>query len=112
MKFIYDTNLINKTVEQSGYDIKKLPLGQLSDETINNGYKILKKIEVVLTEIKKGNNSNESTLADLSSKFYTFIPHNFGREKMSNFIINTFPDLDKKLELLQNLDDSKTAIKI
>ena len=31
MKFIYDTNLINKTVEQSGYDIKKLPLGQLSD---------------------------------------------------------------------------------
>lgn len=112
MKFIYDTNLINKTVEQSGYDIKKLPLGQLSDETIKNGYQMLKKIETVLNEIKSGNKSRESTLADLSSKFYTYIPHNFGRQKMSNFIINTFPDLNKKLELLQNLDDSKTAIKI
>lgn len=112
MKFIYDTNLINKTVEASGYDIKKLPLGQLSDETIKNGYQMLKKIEVVLNEIKDGKKSNESTLATLSSRFYTYIPHNFGRQKMSNFIINSFPDLNKKLELLQNLDDSKTAIKI
>jgi len=73
---------------------------------------MLKKIESVLNEIKNGKRSNESTLADLSSKFYTYIPHNFGRQKMSNFIINSFPDLNKKLELLQNLDDSKTAIKI
>ena len=31
MKFIYDTQLINKTLELSEYDVKKLPLGQLSD---------------------------------------------------------------------------------
>ena len=111
MKFIYDSNLINKTVEASGYDTKKVPLGQLSDETIKNGYLMLKKIELVL-KIKMPKDQKESSLAELSSRFYTYIPHNFGRQKMSNFIINSFPDLNKKLELLQNLDDSKTAIKI
>jgi hypothetical protein len=87
-------------------------LGLLSDETIKNGYEMLKEIESILNEIDNGDNSNESTLADLSSKFYTYIPHNFRRQKMKNFIINSFPDLNKKLDLLQNLDDSKTAIKI
>lgn len=72
---------------------------------------MLKKIETVLNEIKNGKKSNESTLPDLSSMFYRYIPHNFGRQKMSNFVIDSFPDLNKKLELLQNLDDSKTAIK-
>ena len=87
-------------------------MGQLSDETIKSGYEILKKIESVLNEIKNGKRSNESTLADLSSNFYTCIPHNFCLQKMTNFIIDSFPDLNKKLELLQNLDDSKTAFKI
>ena len=64
-------NLIEKSVVDIGYDPKKLPLGQIDKETILEGYKYLKLIEKVLNKKSKDN------LQDLSSKFYTFIPHNF-----------------------------------
>ena len=41
----------------------------------------------------------------LSSRFYTFIPHNFGMAKMSQFVINTEEKLKEKLDLIQNLVD-------
>jgi poly [ADP-ribose] polymerase len=76
-------NLIEQSVVQIGYDVKRLPLGQLDKETVLEGYKYLREIEQVLQGKKKGD------LADLSSKFYTYIPHNFSMKKMSNFTINT-----------------------
>lgn len=68
---------------QIGYDVKRLPLGQLDKETIMEGYKYLREIEKVLNGKAKGD------LADLSSKFYTYIPHNFSMKHMSNFTIKT-----------------------
>ena len=38
-----------------GYDINKLPLGELAEESIKEGYKYLCEIEKVLKEIKAGN---------------------------------------------------------
>ena len=51
-------------------------------------------------------------LSDLSSKFYTTIPHNFGRQKMRNFIINHMDTLKIKLELVSNLIDIKAGHEI
>lgn len=55
-------------------DIKKMPLGKLSKQQIAKGFEALEEIEEA---IKK--KSNEAKLAELSSKFFTIIPHNFGR---------------------------------
>ena len=52
--------------------------------------------------------STES-LADLSSQFYTNIPHNFGMQKMQLFIINTAEKVKEKLDLIQNLIDIQFA---
>jgi len=41
-------NLIEQSVVQIGYDVKRLPLGQLSKETVLEGYKYLREIEKVL----------------------------------------------------------------
>ena len=60
--------------------------------------------------MKKGKPSN--SLTDLSSKFYNLIPHNFGRQKMSNFIINTEKVLEAKMELISNLIDIKAGLDI
>ena len=38
IKFIFDKDLMEKSVSQVGYDVKKLPLGQLSEETVKEGY--------------------------------------------------------------------------
>ena len=74
--------------------MKRLPLGQLEKETVLEGYKYLSEIEKVLGGKAKGD------LAELSSKFYTYIPHNFSMKHMSNFIINTPEKLKEKLDLI------------
>jgi len=48
MNFIFDMNLIEQSVIQVGYDVKRLPLGQLDKETVLEGYKYLREIELVL----------------------------------------------------------------
>lgn len=103
ISFIFDDSLIQQSVVSIGYDIKRLPLGQLDKETVLEGYKYLREIEKVLSGKVKGD------LADLSSKFYTYIPHNFSMKHMSNFIINTLEKLKEKLDLIQNLVDINIA---
>lgn len=57
-------------------DIKKMPLGKLSKQQIAKGFEALEEIE---DAIKK--KSDESKLTELTSKFFTIIPHNFGRNR-------------------------------
>ena len=71
VKLIFDMNMIESSIVQIGYDLKRLPLGQLSKETIMEGYKYLQRIEAVL------NGKSKEKLDELSSKFYTYIPHDF-----------------------------------
>lgn len=73
MNFICNMKDIEKSVVEIGYDIKKLPLGQLTDDTIKKGAQQLKLIE---DAIKKKASSTE--LAQLSDQFYRIIPHDFG----------------------------------
>jgi hypothetical protein len=42
---IYNKDLMTKLMVSQGYDPAKLPLGELSDETIKQGYGCLKEIE-------------------------------------------------------------------
>ena len=41
INFIYDKDLMEKQVSSANYDVKKLPLGKLADETVKEGYKYL-----------------------------------------------------------------------
>ena len=97
VKLIYNKGLMEQAVAANGYDIKKLPLGDLSSETIQKGYTVLSEIEKAI------NNKETSKLQELCGKFYTYIPHNFGRQKMENFIIDTEDKLKDKQELIQKL---------
>lgn len=45
----------------------------------------------------------------MSGKFYTFIPHNFGRQKMSDQAINTLDKVSKKTDLVSSLSDMAIA---
>ena len=91
-----------------GYDSSRMPLGKLAKETLNEGYKILKEIE---SELDK-KNPNNNNLLNLSSKFFTMIPHDFGFQKMSKFIINTKDILKNKIEMIDSLINMKVVTKI
>jgi len=94
IKFIFDIKLIEKSIVTVGYDIKKLPLGSLASAHLLKGYHYLKEIEKVL------NKKSKESLADLTSSFYTYIPHNFGFQKMAHFIIDTKEKLKEKMDLI------------
>ena len=61
VKMIFNKKMMEESVVKIGYDIKRLPLGELSSETVLEGYKILRNIELVLA------NKSTMSLEDLSS---------------------------------------------
>jgi poly [ADP-ribose] polymerase len=74
-----------------------MPLGKLSKLQIAKGFEILEQIEDVLKTAKP----NISKLNELSGKFYTAIPHDFGRK---------VPPAIKDQETLQSKYDMLTVI--
>lgn len=97
---------MQNSVTLAGFDLTKLPLEQLTEETLRNGYIYLKNIEDL---IKAKVPSSDKRYGENSAKFYTYIPHNFGRSHMSNFIIHSKVDLQKKMDLVSDLIDIKAA---
>lgn len=74
-------------------DIKKMPLGKLSKMQIAKGFEVLEEIEAAMKQKK-----TSARLQELSSKFFTTVPHNFGRNRPPT--INTQEIIDQKKEML------------
>ncbi|XP_039693855.1 protein mono-ADP-ribosyltransferase PARP3 [Pteropus medius] len=75
-------------------DIKKLPQEMLSQLQITQGFAALEKLEEALRAPTDAGHS----LNELSSRFYTIIPHNFGRKKPPP--IDSFTLLQAKKDML------------
>lgn len=69
-----------------------MPLGKLSKGQIAKGFEVLDEIEKVLDK------NSKAGLNELSSKFYTVIPHDFGRRIPP--VINTLEMLRAKMDML------------
>lgn len=99
------------------YDSNKLPLGKLSKEVISRGYQTLKDIGEVIEQkpgyLQKfsdfGSNRVE-ILNRLSNRYYTVIPHSFGRNVPP--VIDSGPKLKREVELIENLSDMALTTKI
>ena len=92
-------------MQNIGFYSEKISLGQLSSKVIKKEYKYLKELEKIIEDINKSNYRNQ--IYDLSSKYYTFIPHNFGMNHMSKFVINSKEAIKKELELLGSIKNIK-----
>ncbi|KAI4553762.1 hypothetical protein MJT46_015942 [Ovis ammon polii x Ovis aries] len=76
------TNIFSKDMFQNAMalmnlDVKKMPLGKLSKQQIARGFEALEAVEAAL----KAPADSGHSLEELSSHFYTIIPHNFGRSQ-------------------------------
>ena len=108
ISLIYNKKMISDNLHEIGYDSQKMPLGKLSPITLTNGLNILKEIESEL----KSKNPNKESLKKFSSEFYTQIPHNFGFQKMANFIIDTIEKVKEKIDMISVLSDMRITLKI
>lgn len=106
INLIFDTNIMNTTMKEIGYDAKKMPLGKLGDSTIKEAYKVLSNLAKAIKD------KNYQDMKSLSSQFYSLIPHDFGFQKMINFILDTEAKVKQKLDMLDTISDMKITTKL
>jgi poly [ADP-ribose] polymerase 2/3/4 len=96
------------------YDADKLPLGNLSEGTLRKGYIALRNISELLGDPTIAQSRYSSThgaaLSMLTSRYYTVIPHVFGRHKPP--VITTIQQLKREAELLESLGEMEIAAEI
>ena len=92
IRLIFDTDMFKDALKTYDIDVKKMPLGKLSKSQIAKGFEVLEELEAVMENKKKG------SYDELSSRFYTAIPHDFGRAKPRP--INTREALQQKYDML------------
>ncbi|KAJ8409345.1 hypothetical protein AAFF_G00235430 [Aldrovandia affinis] len=102
IQLIFSTDMFREAMECMDLDVKKMPLGKLSKLQIAKGFEVLEEIE----ETMKAAN-NRTRLEELSSKFFTTIPHNFGRNRPP--VISDASIVEKKKEMLMVLADIEIA---
>jgi len=71
---ITSADMFRDQLKSIGVDISKMPLGDICQDTVDSGMRAILELE---QEFKKKSPSRV-VIERLSSKFYTYIPHNFG----------------------------------
>ena len=106
INLIFDVNIMNNTMKEIGYDAKKMPLGRLGESTIKDAYAVLTKLTAAV------NKKDKAAMTNLSGDFYSLIPHNFGFQKMANFVLDNDEKLKQKLSMLSTISDLKITSKL
>eukprot|EP00301_Raphidiophrys_heterophryoidea_P005169 c12200_g1_i1.p1 GENE.c12200_g1_i1~~c12200_g1_i1.p1 ORF type:complete len:1388 (+),score=335.82 c12200_g1_i1:36-4199(+) len=105
LALIFSERMMVQQMTQMGLDSKKLPFGKLSTTTIQNGFQALNQIAAELDSA----NPSQTILSQLSGLFYSFIPHNLGFRRMSDFVISDKIKLQQKVDMLQSLGEMEVA---
>ncbi|CAL8335429.1 unnamed protein product [Lota lota] len=102
IELIFSQNMFKEAMECMNLDIKKMPLGKLSKMQIAKGFEVLEEMEAAL-----GQRTPRKALEELSSRFFTTVPHNFGRSRPP--VIDDQEVINKKKEMLMVLADIEIA---
>ncbi|KAJ5817241.1 hypothetical protein N7447_009474 [Penicillium robsamsonii] len=114
MSFIFNRQNVLDTLAAMSYDANKLPLGKLSDRTLKSGFLVLKEISELMTtpnvsQERYGLSFNDA-IETLSNRYFTLIPHVFGRHRPPT--LNTNAQIKKEIDLLEALTDMDVANEI
>ncbi|XP_039206042.1 poly [ADP-ribose] polymerase 2 isoform X2 [Crotalus tigris] len=97
LELICNIRMMEEMVIEMKYDTRKAPLGKLTAEQIQAGYRSLQKVEACLKRSQTG-----AALLEACNEFYTRIPHDFGLKTPP--LIKTLKELQEKAQLLEVLE--------
>ncbi|XP_067159685.1 protein mono-ADP-ribosyltransferase PARP3 isoform X2 [Apteryx mantelli] len=103
VSLIFSNDMFRDAMQTMNIDVKKMPLGKLSKQQIAKGFEALEELEAAL----RAQPARATHLEELSSRFYTIIPHNFGRARPPP--INSHDLLRAKKDMLLVLADIEVA---
>lgn len=102
IRMIFDVESMKKAMVEFEIDLQKMPLGKLSKRQIQSAYSLLSEVQQAVSE-----NVPESHILDLSNRFYTLIPHDFGMKKPP--LLSNLDYVQAKVQMLDNLLDIEVA---
>ncbi|XP_044292076.1 poly [ADP-ribose] polymerase 1 [Varanus komodoensis] len=102
IKMIFDVESMKKAMVEFEIDLQKMPLGKLSKRQIQSAYSILNEVQQAVSD-----GGADAQILDLSNRFYTLIPHDFGMKKPP--LLNNVDYIKSKVEMLDNLLDIEVA---
>lgn len=105
IQLLFQEDLYLDALKEFDIDVRRMPLGKLTTDQIEKGVTVLKEIE---QKIQSGASSADDTeFQRLSSRFYTVLPHDFGRQRPP--IINAQDRLQKCFDMCNVLRDVEKA---
>ncbi|KAI4240602.1 MAG: hypothetical protein LQ352_007610 [Teloschistes flavicans] len=111
IELIFNQNHFNSVLEGIGYNANKLPLGKLSKATLKQGFDHLNELASLIKHPSLAQNkyqcSQKEAIEDFSNKYYSTIPHEFGRQRP--IPINNNDILRKETSMLDTLSDMEVA---
>ena len=114
MELIFNQTFFAATMADLSYDANKLPLGKLSKRTITQGFQALKDLAELFVNQSLAQSKHQSSykdaIEDLSDRYYTVIPHSFGRARPP--VIQNDNLLKREIELLDSLSEMSIADQI
>ncbi|XP_003971725.1 poly [ADP-ribose] polymerase 1 [Takifugu rubripes] len=102
IKMIFDVESMKKAMVEFEIDLQKMPLGKLSKRQIQSAYALLTEVHQAVSD-----SLPEAQILDLSNRFYTLIPHDFGMKKPP--LLNNLNYIQAKVQMLDNLLDIEVA---
>uniref|UniRef100_A0AAR2JZI8 Poly [ADP-ribose] polymerase n=1 Tax=Pygocentrus nattereri TaxID=42514 RepID=A0AAR2JZI8_PYGNA len=102
IRMIFDVESMKKAMVEFEIDLQKMPLGKLSKRQIQSAYSLLSEVQQAVSD-----NASESVILDLSNRFYTLIPHDFGMKKPP--LLSNLDYIQAKVQMLDNLLDIEVA---
>ena len=116
IRMICDVRTMEQAARDIEFDTKKTPLGKISTDQIKLGYASLSQIADILkqsnavsvSKSRKVPTNNRRRLTELSSEFYTRIPHCTGMRAPP--IIDNDDLLEIKIQMLEVLGDIKLGM--
>ncbi|XP_065370938.1 poly [ADP-ribose] polymerase [Calliphora vicina] len=102
IKLMFDIESMKRTMMEFDLDMEKMPLGKLSQKQIQTAYKVLTEVY----DLIQGGGSNAKFI-DVTNRFYTLIPHNFGTENPP--LLDTNEQVEKLRQMLDSLLEIECA---
>merc|ERR1719361_158841 len=108
IRLICDVKAMELAAVDVQFDTKKTPLGKISADQIKAGYAALNEISHILKADQSASISKRRQLTEISSEFYTRIPHFTGMRAPP--VIDNEDLIAKKLRMLEVLGDIKLGM--
>ncbi|XP_021955336.1 poly [ADP-ribose] polymerase [Folsomia candida] len=107
VSLIFDVERMKQAMLEFELNLEEMPLGKISRNQILGAYSALSEASAAIDKAASGDEASTEIIRDVTNRFYTMIPHNFGARKPP--MLDNDALVKTKLEMLESLLEIELA---